>query len=421
MVTRHASALLGVSGAVVAGLLCPAAAARELWAADDGERSVELETALKASTLAPADSAALSLWRLRFGLGATLGPSAKIEAAYEHRTRTTPGGTAGGLGVLPAGAEAPYRIAQLDEAVVEVDNAGGDTVYSHRHELDRALIALHFDRAEVTIGRQAVGWGRGVLFGAVDVFSAFSPLEVDREWRRGVDAVRADIRLTDTYSLDIVGAFGEDWDNSALLGRLRGYSGNLDSELIFGKRGGDTMYAGTVSAAVGGAAVHGEVACFETPEKFYDGGFFGDDHYVAKAILGASYTFDVGDGLSLFVEYHFSGFGSESVEQALGRLVPDSDYADRFARGDFQILGRHAVALQAAYSLTDAWALNAVWIGSLDGSGVVAPALSWNFSDNVTIVMSAYFSYGEGPDAGVPQSEYGSAPATAFLQISIYD
>jgi hypothetical protein len=409
------------AGALAALLVCPAcartAAARELWASGDGESSVELQTALKASTLAPEASAATGLWRLRFGLDARLGPAVGFEAAYEQRTRTTPGGASGSLAVLPPDVDAPYRIAQLDEVLIEEG-----TDYSYRHELDRAMASLHLDRAEITLGRQAVGWGRGVLFGAVDVFSPFTPFEVDREWRRGIDAIRTDLRLSDRYSLDVVAAFDgpgpDDWESSALLGRFRGSTpeGFFDSELIFGKRAGDTMYAGTFSASVGDAAVHGELAFFDTPERFHEGGLFGHDFYVAKAVLGASYTFDVGSGLTVWAEYHFSGFGSENVTEAVARLLSDPTYQARFFRGDMQMLGRHAAAVQAACSLTDAWALNLVWIGSgTDGSGVVAPAFTWSFSDNVTIATSGYVPYG-------PQvSEYGSGPFTAFLQVRIYD
>jgi hypothetical protein len=50
------------------------------------------------------------------------------------------------------------------------------------------------------------GWRRGVLFTAVDLFAPFSPLEADREWRAGVDAVRTDIKLTERSSIDLVGA-----------------------------------------------------------------------------------------------------------------------------------------------------------------------------------------------------------------------
>jgi hypothetical protein len=99
-----------------------------------------------------------------------------------------------------------------------------------RHEIDRANAHVRVRRADITIGRQAIGWGRGVLFTAVDLFAPFSPLEADREWRAGVDAVRTDIKLTERSSIDLVGAFGSTLNDSAFAARVRGYAGTTDLE-----------------------------------------------------------------------------------------------------------------------------------------------------------------------------------------------
>jgi hypothetical protein len=414
----HTRAWFAVVLTLVLLAACCSAVARDIWSSEDGERTLDLVSSLKASTLISDDDSLTGLWRLRFELDARLSDRSAVECAYEQRLRTLAEEASWGLVVLPPQAEAPYRIVQLDNAIRSTD------AYDYRHELDRALVALHSSRADVTIGRQAVGWGRGVLFSALDVFTPFSPLEIDREWRRGIDAIRADVRLTETTSLDVVGAFGESWDDSALLGRVRGRtsSGLFDGEVVFGKRAEDTMYAGAFSATVGEAAVHGELAFFDTPEEFTDGGLFGGDDSVAKAVLGASYTFSVGNGLTVWAEYHFSGFGSDDMMQAQVRLQ-SADYVKRFLRGDTQIVGRHATAIQASYLVNDLWTANLVWIANPDdGSGIVTPSINLTLSDNVTIVGSVYFPYGEGLDeSGVPQTEYGTAPVTVFVQFAIYD
>jgi hypothetical protein len=281
---------------------------------------------------------------------------------------------------------------------------------------------------DVTVGRQAIGLGRGVLFGAVDVFSPFTPLEVDREWRRGVDAIKIDTQLpgSDTWSLGLIAAFGDraEWDESALVGRLRGYVGGFDAELILGKRGEDRMYAGVLSAPVGDAEIHGEVAFFDTPEHFEDGGLFGSDGEVAKAVIGFSYNFDVGNGLTVAAEYHFSGFGCESAAD-LDSDSPtfDAAYATRFLtrfqRGDMQIAGRRAVALSLRYNAERAFLPALLVMGSPDdGSGVISPSLVWDASESVVVSMSLFAPFGREPEADVDRSEYGGSPASVFLQVS---
>ena len=298
--------------------------AAELWESADGENAVSLSAALKASALvsrAPDDpflyperDSGLGLFRGRLMLKANCGEVLDAEVAYEQRVRLVSedaGAAASGGGIVPASGRVPFRLEQWDWEIDEND----DGTRSWRHEVDRALVAWHPSWGEVVVGRQAVGLGRGTLFSAVDVFSPFAPAEIDREWRRGVDAARAEWRVSDTFSAEIISAWGESWDESALLGRIRGYMGRVDAEVLAGKRGEDLMYALTVSAAIGDAEVHAEAAVFYLDDDWVQDGLFGDDRLVGKAVLGASYTFAVGEGLSLTAEYHYSGFGAEEIEE----------------------------------------------------------------------------------------------------------
>ncbi|UCF80048.1 MAG: hypothetical protein JSV08_05865 [Acidobacteriota bacterium] len=401
----------------------------ELWSNEETRNSLSLDASLKCTGLAsrapddpifsPERESRIGLLRFRLGLGARFAESANIMFAYEQRLRVSSryAGAGMGAGVLPAEAKVPFRSRQLDWQI----DASSDDTYTYRHEIDRAFLALHPSWGEFSIGRQAIGLGRGVLFSAVDVFSPFSPLEVDREWRRGVDAVRLEYRASGTASAEIIGAFGEHWDESALLGRVRGIFGNVDGELLFGKRARDRMYAGTLSAAVGDAEAHLELAVFDVPERHPDGGPFCDDRLVGKTVLGGSYTFGVGDGLTLLAEYHYSGFGSEDVEDASARLVMDPVFMKRYLRGDFQIFSQHAAALRASYMVSSTWTASLLVIGSPeDGSGVASPSLTWDVAENVSFVASAFVPWGAEPSGGRIESEYGGAPLSLFLQISVY-
>jgi hypothetical protein len=358
----------------------------------------------------------LGLFRVRLGLTARHGAIANSDIAYEHRARWTSGGAAppGGQ-ILPSGSEAPYRVAGLDWEIADT----GDS-FTYRHEIDRAVTALHPSWGEVTVGRQAIGLGRGVLFGAADVFAPFSPLEVDREWRRGVDAARVEVRLSRTGSLELIGVAGEGWDESAVLGRVRGYLGTIDGELILGKRARDAMAAGIVSAAVGDAEAHAEIACFDTPEPQPDGGFLGRDHLAVTALLGASYTFDTGNGLTLLGEYHYSGLGVEDIEDAALRLE-DPDFQDRVLRGDTRILGQHVAALQASYPVTTTWSAALLLLQSpVDGSGLLTPSVRWDLTQAATLIASAYLPWGKAPSDGNLRSEYGGSPTSVFVQFNLY-
>jgi hypothetical protein len=324
---------------------------------------------------------------------------------------------AGGAGgaFLPATGEAPFRIAQLDREI----SRSGDR-FSHRHEVDRAQLALHPSWGEVTVGRQAIGLGRGVLFSAVDLFNPFSPLEVDREWRRGVDAFRAEYRLSGTSSAEVIAVLGDSWDESALLGRIRGYVGNVDAEVLAGRRVEDDLVGISVSAAVLEAEVHGELALFDAADAQPDGGLFGSNHLVAKGVLGSSYTFGIGNGLTVLAELHYSGFGVEDIEDAVPRLL-DRAFRERYLRGDMQILGRYATGVQASYPVNATLSVAMLILQSpADGSGVASPSLRWDLNDSVSLLFNLFVPWGEEPRNGLLQSEYGGTPESVFVQINAY-
>ena len=420
----------GAGRAAAAAILLLSAVARaqagELWADEDNQRRVSLDTALKLSSLGswaaddplldPIRRSAVGLFRLRMALDARCGDFLNAGLAYEQRARLMSAGASGaGAGVLPAGTEAPYRLRQLDWQISERPDA---LVY--RHELDRAYVSLHPSWGEVTVGRQAIGLGRGVLFSAVDVFAPFAPIEVDREWRRGVDAARIEYRVSDTASVEAIAVGGQSCEESACLVRARGYVGHVDGELIVGRRAEDMMYAGVVSAAVGDAEVHGELALFDTPRAHPDGGWFGSGRLIAKAVAGASYTFDVGDGLTVLGEYHYSGFGVEDIRDASLRLA-DPEFQKRFLRGDTQILGRHAVAVRVSYPLTDAWTGSLLVMESpTDGSGLVSPSLRWDVSQSTSLLLSGFVPWGRGPTGGRLNSQFGGSAASLFVQLALY-
>lgn len=422
--SSHVAAVIGLALAIGARTIRAdevTEPATEASSTDDGTGiDLSMPVAFKSSLLlsrapdapmlfAERDMAA-SLWRLRIAPALKLGEHATIESAYEHRLRIGPQDSMVGLAVLPAEAEAPYRLVQLDDEL-----ASGST-YAWRHELDRFALAIHTERLEVTAGRQAIGWGRGVLFSAVDLFAPFSALEVDREWRRGVDAVRGEVMITDTISTDVVAAFGPSVDESVFAARARGYRGDIDVELIAGWRARDLVAGVTSSAAIGDAEVHGELAAFRTPEPLPAGGQL-DDRTALKAVLGGSYRFSWGNGIPVFLEYHYSGFGVVHAED-LVPLLADPAFRTRLQRGDTQILGRHAIMISASYEISPELTTGLRYLQSpRDGSGVVMPTATVTLGDRLTILGAVYVPWGAAPVGLELRSEYGTAAITAFVQL----
>jgi len=418
MSSRH----IGAFAAVWIGLSVAPASSQTPASADDGtfalryslKNSVLLSQLPDDVALFPDRGSATGFWRLRVEPTVRVREAAIVEVAFEQRLRVfSSASSVAGANVLPSEANAPFRIRQLDWRLASSSSA------EWRAELDRAAVHLHYSRADLTLGRQAIGWGRGVLFGAVDLFAPFTPLEADREWRRGVDAVRADIQLADRASLDTVAAFGDTLDRSTFATRLRGYAGKADIEILGGVRARDRFVGATSSAAVGKFACHGELAVFRTSETPASIDFVRP-RSIVKAVAGGSYRLPAGNGLLLYGEYHYSGFGASSPDRILVRLR-DPAFQERYLRGDTQILARHATAVLASYEVSPELTVSSQWLQSpVDGSGVVVPATTWTLSDRWSVVMSGYLPYGRQPSGLALRSEFGASPRAAFVQLRMY-
>ena len=406
---------------VAAATLDPRPASAQSAASDPSTTTFTLRTSIKASALFfrapdapdlfPKRTGAESIWRLRVEPEVRSGSRATFTFAYEQRLRYT--SDARGMatvGILPSQAEAPYRIRALDWRLAESFGA------SWRHEIDRATAQWRVRRADITVGRQAIGWGRGVMFGAVDLFAPFSPLEADREWRRGVDAIRTDVKLTDRSSLDLVGVFGTSWDRSVLAARARGYAGSVDIEVMGGRRARDLFGGMTTSASIGDAELHGELAAFRVPSDVAD----GDTSLVWKAVVGGSYRFPIGSGILAYAEYHYSGFGAPRAEDILA-LLSTPGFTERYLRGDTQILSRHVMAVTGVYEASPEISYTGQWVHNpRDRSGIVVPGLTYTLSDQVSLLGTAHIPYGRTPRGLVLRSEFGSAALSALLQLRLY-
>jgi hypothetical protein len=392
--------------------------------ADGSETPVTLRYSLKSSvllsrlpddpTLFPDRGSATGFWRFRVEPTLRWSERATFDVAFEQRLRAfSSASNPTGATVLPSDAAAPFRIRQLDWRFASASNT------EWRGEIDRAAVHVHFSGADVTIGRQAIGWGRGALFGAVDLFAPFTPLEADREWRRGVDAVRADVKLGDRASLDTVAAFGETLRRSTAAARLRGYAGKADIEMLGGYRARDLFIGMTSSAAVGDFELHGELAVFRS-DAVAASIEFANPRSIAKGVVGGSYRLPIGNGLLMYGEYHYSGFGAPSPDRILLQLR-DPVFQERYLRGDTQILGRHAIGVLASYECAPELTVSNEWLQSpVDASGVVVPSSTWTFGDRWSMVVSGYLPYGRRPSGPTLGSEFGASPIAAFVQMRMY-
>jgi hypothetical protein len=338
--------------------------------------------------------------RVRMTADPAFGPIS-ISAAYEHvvTVRRRPTVTGLGIGAVPGGGE----WLQLQWTISEATHA----VWQHR--LDR----LHVDWApagslQVSAGRQAVSWGTTLFLTPADPFVPFIPADPFREFRAGVDAVRARFYPGPLSEIDLVVRPTKTPAGEELTALARGLTTWRTWELSgwVGSLYGDPAAAFGAAGSLGAWAVRSEVVVRETEEDAVVRGTFGVDHLTQLN----------GRDLYLIAEYQRDGLGASTVEG-----YPEVLASDTFIRGEHQVLGRDETVVQASYQLRPLWSLNGVWIWNLnDHSSLISPSFVYSAGSNASLTGGAFFGvgYDEITSTGALPSEYGLAGKTAYLSLS---
>ena len=99
-------------------------------------------------------------------------------------------------------------------------NLLSDTSYLFNSTIDRANIDLTFGAFQATIGRQRINWGMNYVWNPNDIFNSYSFFDFDYVERPGSDAVRLQLYLNSTASIEAVAKINE-FDAWSLAGLMR--------------------------------------------------------------------------------------------------------------------------------------------------------------------------------------------------------
>ncbi len=281
----------------------------------------------------------------------------------------------------------------------------------HRLSAEVAYANLRFSYrdADLVIGRQAVTFGRSFFWNPTDWLASFTPTEIDREYKAGVDAARLSLALGRFSGAEVLYAYGEDGerDQSALVARAFTNLGGWDLEVLGGSVWIDDRLGFAFSGDLAGAGLRGELSWNE-PRTGAAGNDAEEDFL--RATLEADYRWP--SSLYLIVELHHNGWGSSEVE----------DYAQLFSSprlltGQVANVGRHYLATRLSHEITPiAVGSLAVLVNLHDGSGLVHPTFTRTLSDESRLALGANLPWGPAAGAGGPRSEYGAYAATLWLR-----
>ncbi len=299
--------------------------------------------------------------------------------------------------------------------------------------LDRFNLKLTLGDADITIGRQAITFGKAYFWNPLDLYLPFDPVQFDRDYKSGVDALRLDISCGSFSGLNLIYVPGREldinnqylesrtwdasWFGSSLL--LRGFTsaGGCDMAIQGGKVYGGWHFGGGLVGEIKTIHVRFEAA------RFWDDGGpllsrpgripLLEDHLSAVIGLGRNWP----NSLDIEVECLYNG-GGESNNITIG--------LERVERGVILQAGRLVAGFTISYEFTPLILGRLTALHSLnDGSTQVQPTLTCSTGDNSELIMGASLNRGDRPSldparGAIIQSEFGAYPHYLFAEIKIY-
>lgn len=300
--------------------------------------------------------------------------------------------------------------------------------------LDRMSIKIAIPWLDITLGRQAVTFGKAYFWNPLDVFLPFKSIQMDRDYKTGVDGIRVDLPLGLYSGINLIYAAGKEisfedsfartrmdtdisWYGSSLIARYFNKLKEWDLSFQAGKVYGGYHTGGGMTGELGPLDFRLEAACFFSlkqialPDPLPD--LLLDDYLTA--VLGIGHRFD--NGLLVEIEVFLNGRAqTEYLESALLRLV----------HGSNDHLSTRLLGTMLSYDLLPIINSRLVWIYSLsDRSSLFQQSLSISLTDESDLILGGNICLGEKPYLSqnlYPRilSEFGTYPHVIYLEYKIY-
>ncbi|MYD80256.1 MAG: hypothetical protein F4X44_06565 [Gammaproteobacteria bacterium] len=248
--------------------------------------------------------------------------------------------------------------------------------------VDRLRLSYRSEDWRFMIGRLPVSWGRGIVYQPLDVFNAYPPTAIDREFKPGNDSLVLERLFNSGAELQFLSTFrncDSTSSNDASTHVLKGYfhSGESEFDLILGQHWSETIGGISIASPLGPFLVRTDVVltC----------GDFGS--CTTSAVANMDYSFGVMGGLLYtFVEYFYNGFGVSSRHKKTANLP--SRLLEGIQRGEIFAYGKHLIATGASVTWHPLWNQSvSLLINASDRSFLVQTNVSYVPTDNVNLAL----------------------------------
>lgn len=321
---------------------------------------------------------------------------------------------------LPSELQALYPHLPTDETrlfdLTHVFTDSGKTAALQR--LDRLSVGFSTDHVVVRFGRQAITWGNGMVFAAMDIFNPFDPAAVDKEYKSGDDMLYAQLLQNNGNDIQAVAVFRRDpltgdleSDQSSLAAKYHLMASTFELDALAAQHYGDAVIGAGFNLSLGGAVWRGDaVATFTDDDTFLS----------AVTSLSQSWVWG-GKNVSGVAEVFVNGFGRSDGCYSPACLAESPELYNRIARGELFNLGRHYLALSAMVEVTPLLLLTPnIFVNLDDPSALAQVVLQNDLKENLLLWSAVNIPIGAdgtefgGAATGIPELYLSSGPSVSI-------
>ena len=271
------------------------------------------------------------------------------------------------------------------------------------HRLDRLNAQWRSDHWAVTVGRQAVSWGSGIVFQPLDPFNPFAPTAVDRDYKAGDDLVLIERLFDNDHDAQVLHVFRRDsmdsvnGDVASTAAKWHGYAGPLEFEVIAAQHYDTEFFGLSGRVPVGPAVVRSDIAM----RRGISQNALNDDWGVLGLInIDVAFPWR-GRTVYAFAEYFHNDFGLAELPTPLTTLPADLQAG--LERGEFFNLMRDYLAVGGTFEWHPLLTQQLTVITNLhDSSSLVQMQFAYDVGQNQNMQLGWIGSTGGSGDEFAP-------------------
>jgi hypothetical protein len=233
---------------------------------------------------------------------------------------------------------------------------------------DRLWMDLHYNKFQVTLGRQRINWGQTLVWNPNDIFNAYSFFDFDYIERPGSDAIRLQYFPSSSSSAELaVKADAE--NNVTAAGLFRFNKWGYDIQFLAGLVNSEDVVIGAGwSGSIGSISFRGEASWFDPYEEFPKSAgttlitagldkVFKDNSMAQVQLMYCNNPL----GINNFLSFYSGNLSAKDL-----------------AFSEFSAFGLFTWAITPMLNLT----LSSMWFPDLDGY-YAGPSLDYSLAENV--------------------------------------